>query len=164
MKGDHQGSLGGDEGFMELVFAVMGRFKEHFMHALDEVGLSPPQAHALFNLSQPEPLSQRELAKLLGYDASNITGIVDRLEERGLLDRCIDPADRRVKHLVLTDEGRAVMEKLWQFIIAGNPFAEALTPSEIAAIRPLLAKVAGDSVYLPAWRVEAAGPRRGGFF
>jgi DNA-binding MarR family transcriptional regulator len=164
MKGDHQGTMGDDEEFMELVFTVMGRIKDHFMQALDEVSLSPPQAHALFNLSQPQPVSQRELAKRLGYDASNITGIVDRLEERGLVERCVDPADRRVKHLVLTDDVRARVEKVWQQITAGNPFAEALTADEIVTIRPLLAKVAGDTVSpIPGWRDETRGSRRGAF-
>ena len=151
-----------DEEFMELVFAVLGRFKEHFMDVLDHAGLTAPQAHALFNLSQP--VSQRELARYLGYDPSNITGIVDGLEQRGLVERCVDPADRRVKHLVLTDKGRAVMEDLWQRVIAGNPFAQVLTPEEIATIRPLLAKVAGDSVSpVPAWRAGSSGSRKGAF-
>jgi DNA-binding MarR family transcriptional regulator len=51
------------------------------------------------------PLPMRTLARKLGCDASNITGIVDRLEERGLLVRAVSAVDRRVKMLVLTDTG-----------------------------------------------------------
>jgi DNA-binding MarR family transcriptional regulator len=158
MKGDGQGLVGGDDGFMELVFAVVARFKDHFTQVLDDVGLSAPQAHALFNLG--EPISQRELAHRLGYDASNVTGIVDRLEERGMVERCVDPADRRVKNLVLTLEGRAALDQLWARVTAGNPFAAALTQAECATMRSLLAKVAGDSAF-PGFPLGASWHRKG---
>ena len=51
-----------------------------------------------------------ELAEHLYCDASNVTGIVDRLEGRGLVERKPDPNDRRVKRLVLTPQGQT----LWQ--------------------------------------------------
>src|SRR3954464_8526996 len=64
--------------------------------------LSPMQAHVLRLLEPTAPLPMRTLARKLGCDASNITGIVDRLEERGLLVRAVSAVDRRVKMLVLT--------------------------------------------------------------
>ncbi|MDX6534143.1 MAG: hypothetical protein QOJ13_2894 [Gaiellales bacterium] len=67
--------------------------------------LSPMQAHVLRLLEAGAPLPMRTLARKLGCDASNITGIVDRLEERGLLVRAVSAVDRRVKMLVLTDAG-----------------------------------------------------------
>ena len=47
-----------------------------------------------------------ELARRLGCDKSNVTGMVDRLARRGLLHRQTDAADRRISRPVLTDEGR----------------------------------------------------------
>jgi MarR family transcriptional regulator, organic hydroperoxide resistance regulator len=61
-------------------------------------------------------MSMRSLADCLGCDASNVTGIVDRLEGRGLVERRPSRNDRRVKELVLTPAGvaarNAVVERL----------------------------------------------------
>jgi len=73
-----------------------------------EFELSPMQAHVLRLLEPGQPLPMRALAGKLCCDPSNVTGIVDRLEERGLLERRPAPGDRRVKMLALTEEGAAV--------------------------------------------------------
>ncbi|CAL9675149.1 hypothetical protein SUDANB105_07822 [Streptomyces sp. enrichment culture] len=57
-------------------------------------------------LLRQQPLPMRALAGRLACDASNITGLVDRLEARGLVSRHADPADRRIKNVVATEEGR----------------------------------------------------------
>lgn len=88
----------------DLVFQVAGRLRHGFNAIAAELDLPPAQALALVNLRGPAPM--RDLADLLGCDASNVTGIVDGLERRGLVTRRTDPADRRVKHLVLTEEGQ----------------------------------------------------------
>jgi DNA-binding MarR family transcriptional regulator len=75
-----------------------------------ELGLTPAQALALTNLRAPVPM--RDLAAGLSCEASNVTGIIDGLERRGLVTRQPDPADRRVKRLVLTEEGTRRQEAL----------------------------------------------------
>ena len=90
---------------MKLVWAHRGRFIE----SVGELGLSPMQAHTLRFLQQPLPMS--ELADTLWCDASNVTGIVDRLEARGLVERRASPDDRRVKLLCLTDEGEVLRDR-----------------------------------------------------
>ena len=80
-----------------------------------EFDLTLSQLHALKHLEVP--YSQRELAQQLNYDASNVTDIVDRLEERGLVTRTIDPSDSRVRRLVLTPEGEAVRRKLFERVL-----------------------------------------------
>ena len=70
-----------------------------------ELELSPAQCH-LLNLIEPESgLPMGQLAGALSCDASNVTGLVDRLESRGLVERRPSPADRRVKVLRLTPLG-----------------------------------------------------------
>ena len=64
----------------------------------------PPRPVRCF--SWPRRLPMNELAALLACDNSNVTGLVDRLEARGLVTRQPSPEDRRVKHIVLTDAGR----------------------------------------------------------
>jgi DNA-binding MarR family transcriptional regulator len=70
-----------------------------------ELELSPAQCHVLHLIEPERPLTMGELAETLACHASNVTGLVDRLESRGLLRRRPSDADRRVKILVLTPTG-----------------------------------------------------------
>jgi DNA-binding MarR family transcriptional regulator len=70
-----------------------------------ELGLSPGHVKALGVLDPDEPKPMRALADALVCDASMVTWLVDRLEERGLVERRTLPADRRVKTLILTPLG-----------------------------------------------------------
>src|SRR5437764_13374230 len=67
--------------------------------------LSPAQCHVLHLIEPDRPIPMGRLAEALACDASNVTGLVDRLESRGLVRRqpCAD--DRRVKSLELTPAG-----------------------------------------------------------
>src|SRR4051812_7023474 len=75
------------------------------LEAAAAVGLRPGQAHLLRLLDGAEPVPMRRLACAMRCDPSNVTGLADRLEERGLVERRADPDDRRVKGLALTAEG-----------------------------------------------------------
>src|SRR2546422_4528318 len=70
-----------------------------------EFELSPAQCHLLHLIDPEQPTSMGRLAETLACDASNMTGLVDRLESRGLVRRCPSPEDRRVKVLELTPAG-----------------------------------------------------------
>src|SRR6266699_2954728 len=85
------------------VLGLMAAMHDHVHACITEFDLTASQADALRNLG--EPRSQRELAQCLKFDASNVTAIVDRLEERGLVERRVDPSDRRVRRVVLTPAG-----------------------------------------------------------
>jgi MarR family transcriptional regulator, organic hydroperoxide resistance regulator len=75
------------------------------MQAAQEQGLTPGHMKTLFELDAEEGRSMGELATALVCDASNVTWLVDRLEERGLVERRPHPSDRRVKTVVLTPAG-----------------------------------------------------------
>src|SRR5260221_12995304 len=70
-----------------------------------EFDLSPAQCHVLHLIEPGRPLSMSRLAGTLSCHASNVTGLVDRLESRGLIRRQASPRDRRVKVLQLTPTG-----------------------------------------------------------
>jgi DNA-binding MarR family transcriptional regulator len=97
-------------------WATMGRLwhanKGRFFAAINEFDLSPPQALALRHLEPGSPLPMSALAELLHCDNSNITGIVDRLEDRGLVERRAAAHDRRIKHLLVTEAGADVASRL----------------------------------------------------
>ena len=77
-----------------------------------ELRLSPAQCHVLHLMEPERPMPMGQLAETLACDASNVTGLVDRLESRGLVSRRPSAEDRRVRVLVLTPTGsrlRAVL-------------------------------------------------------
>jgi DNA-binding MarR family transcriptional regulator len=84
--------------------------KPRFPAIAQELDLHPGQAIVLRLLSEPRPMG--ELANAMRCDSSNITGIVDRLEERELVERQPAPHDRRVKLIALTSAGRRLRERL----------------------------------------------------
>ena len=76
--------------------------------ALPDLSLSAAEINALANLGEGGTLSVRQLSERAGTRASTLTGLLDRLENRGYLVREVDPADRRSFRLPLTDQGREV--------------------------------------------------------
>ena len=75
-------------------------------------GLTPPQAITLMRLRSDQPPSLGEMARHMRCDASYVTALADRLEERGFVERRVSATDRRVKELVLTGAGIAAQERL----------------------------------------------------
>src|SRR5580765_188661 len=86
--------------------------REHLPAAGGELDLSPAQCHVLHLIEPGRPLPMRKLADTLSCDASNVTGLVDRLEDRGLVVRRPSDQDRRVKELQLTPEGSRLRSAL----------------------------------------------------
>ena len=80
--------------------------------AIAELGLTPAVARALHELDPDRPLPARDLAERLRCDRSNVTALVDKLEQAGLVERRTDPADRRQKTLVVTVAGRGVRDRV----------------------------------------------------
>jgi MarR family transcriptional regulator, organic hydroperoxide resistance regulator len=83
-----------------------------------ELDLSPAQCHVLHLIEPGRPVPMGELAGALSCDASNVTGLVDRLEARGLVARQASSVDRRVKVLTLTAAGRRVRAVLIERLTA----------------------------------------------
>ena len=86
--------------------------REHLPSAGAESDLSPIQCHVLHLIEPGRPLPMSRLADTLSCDASNVTGLVDRLESRGLVQRQPSPQDRRVKVLQLTPTGARLRAQL----------------------------------------------------
>ena len=78
---------------------------------LRAIGVSIPQCDVLTTLTEQEGVSQQELAKRLYVTKGNISGLIDRLTEAGLVERRSTASDRRQHAIYLTGAGRAMAEK-----------------------------------------------------
>jgi DNA-binding MarR family transcriptional regulator len=114
---------------------------------LGELGLSFAQAHALRLLDPDEPMPMSALAERLFCDASNVTGIADRLEARGLVRRQSAEGDRRVKALTLTPAGSKLREQVMELMSQPPDAIAALSEADQRALRDILARAVSN---LPA--------------
>jgi DNA-binding MarR family transcriptional regulator len=117
------------------------QFREHLEVTIAAFELSLPQARALQVLEPGNPVPMRDLAASLNCDASNITGIVDRLEARGLVERRSAPGDRRVKALSVTTAGAAVRARLVERLYQVPPAIAELSPAERRTLLELLQRL-----------------------
>jgi MarR family transcriptional regulator, organic hydroperoxide resistance regulator len=122
----------------ELLWRLMQSHKPRFMALAQELGLSPMQLHALRVIEPGVEVPMSSLAGKLFCDASNVTGIVDRLEARGLIERRPAEHDRRVKLLVLTAEGDRVRSTAQRQMMQPPPEIAALPLEHKRALRDAL--------------------------
>lgn len=130
------------EELVGLLFQLTGDLRQRFTERSAEFDLSFVQALAVRELDAPIPM--RDLADRLCCDASNVTGIVDRLEERGLVERRTASDDRRVKHLVLTDAGRELSREHRAGMLVDLPLLDDLSADERRQLAALLRAAVGE--------------------
>jgi DNA-binding MarR family transcriptional regulator len=104
-----------------------------------DLGLSPPAVMALAQLTGRMPMG--ELGQRLGCERSFITAIAGELEGKALIRRELDPADRRHRNIVLTEQGAAVRARLEAEFFARLPWRQALDDQQRASLLRLLAVV-----------------------
>jgi DNA-binding MarR family transcriptional regulator len=118
--------------------------REHLPECGSEWGLSATQCHVLHLIEPEQPVQMNRLADALSCDASNVTGLVDRLESRGLVQRRPSATDRRVKVLHLTDTGSRLRGQLLRRV-TGRPLPlSRLSPDEQRALVRILEKLMGE--------------------
>jgi DNA-binding MarR family transcriptional regulator len=106
-----------------------------------ELELSPAQCHVLHLIEPARPIPMGRLAETLACDASNVTGLVDRLESRGLVRRRASARDRRVKVLVLTPAGSRIRALLLERMTAPPAALERLSLREQRALVLILRRL-----------------------
>jgi len=125
-----------------LITRAATQVRPHLMQLAEHYGLTTVQVYTLFSLEPESPVSMHAISQFLLCDASNVTGVVDRLVARMLITRQEDPHDRRVKTVQLTKKGMILREKLIQELTEKQPDAlRDFTPSQHAALQDLLRKV-----------------------
>ncbi|GHG15513.1 MarR family transcriptional regulator [Streptomyces hydrogenans] len=127
---------------VELIGTVVARYHQEYEEAAAAHALTGAQARVL-GLLALEPTPMRKIAEKLKCEPSNVTGIIDRLESRGLVERRPDPADRRVKLAAPTDEGRDTARRLRDALHFAREPLGGLTDVERTLLRDLLRRMLG---------------------
>ena len=120
-----------------LMHWLMVTNKQRLVALSREFKLAPQQMIALRMLGT-EPRKMSQLADALFCDNSNVTGIVDRLEEQGLVRRETAKEDRRVKLLVLTEEGVWMRREITRRMAEPPPPIASLSQKDQRALRDIL--------------------------
>lgn len=115
-------------------------------------GITAAQFKVLIIMAQFGVDTPAELCRHLSLDSGSMTRMLDRLEQKGLLDRKRSALDRRQVQLVLTDDGRRLADRLpYIGAEALNQLACALEPGELQTLEKILMKMliaAGDPITL----------------
>jgi|SRR4051794_6652846 DNA-binding MarR family transcriptional regulator len=125
-----------------LIRELMTASRPHYLAALHGVGLSPVQGMALLHLQPGAALTMSALATALKCDNSNVTGIVDRLEAAGLVERRPDPSDRRVKTVAVTAHGARLREEAERRMKVPPPAFAHLDEHDARTLREILERLA----------------------
>ncbi len=103
-----------------------------------EYGITPQMSHALHVIPAAGSITMKALATELWCDASNATGIVDRLQSGGLVERRPAEHDRRVKCVALTGPGKRLRRKLEERFEQSPPALAALSEADQKQLAELL--------------------------
>ncbi|KOX25970.1 DNA-binding protein [Saccharothrix sp. NRRL B-16348] len=129
--------------------AVVAAIHDIWMRTTDSIAealaghhLTPATFQALWAVDPAEPPpSMKVVAERLHCNAPNLTFITNQLVDRGLVERAVDPADRRSRVVVLTAKGRQVRAELVRTTLENTPLA-ALTDRELRQLATLLNRTA----------------------
>lgn len=111
-----------------------------------ELSITPVQALVLGFLSDEDRITSSELGKRTELDSATMTGILDRLEAAGLIERQGNPADRRSIKIHLTEQGKALAGEAVRIIAEANrEFLAILTEQEQEELRSLIRKLRDQS-------------------
>ena len=119
-------------------FEMQSRLQAHFTALAADYGLSAVQAKVLLQMQPVGAVTMRTLARDLQHDASNLTGVVDRLEKMEMVRRQSQPHDRRARGVVLTDEGRRVRQAFWEKLTSKSGPLGRLNSRDLTSLRGLL--------------------------
>ncbi|MEU6080395.1 MarR family transcriptional regulator [Streptomyces sp. NPDC047108] len=122
---------------ISLFAKITTRYSREYEAAAAQHDITPQQVKVLLALDET-PLPMRRIAERVGAEPSNLTGVIDRLQARGLVERRPDPNDRRVKLLATTEAGEAAAKDLQgRLCFASDPLV-ALGDDQRRELRDLL--------------------------
>jgi DNA-binding MarR family transcriptional regulator len=131
--------------------------KEQALEAYEETGLHPYHHAVLAVLDEGSRETQGAIADALGYDRGQLVGLLDELEERGLIERKRDPADRRRQSVRMTADGKRALTSLRALALKlENDFLATLDEGQRATLYTLLRELAGQHLPHCAFRQQSS--------
>jgi DNA-binding MarR family transcriptional regulator len=124
-----------------LLVQLLLKQRSHLPSIASDLDLSPAQLHVLRLMEPGEAMPMGHLARRLACDASNVTGLVDRLESRGFVRRKPSASDRRVKVLELTAHGARLRGVVIERMTSPPDALERLSPREREALVRILTRL-----------------------
>lgn len=121
-----------------LTMALMREMQAHFSRRVEAAGVPMVEVMALWRLREDGAMPMRSMADCLHVDPSQVTALVDRLEERGYAERRPHPDDRRIKLVGLTDPGTQFLAELWGDLHQDAPGLAALDRADLVELRRIL--------------------------
>lgn len=133
----------------QTFYELLVRHRTAMRDVIVEEGMSPPLMATLHMLGD-SAMTMRELAETIGLEPSNLTGIVDRLELRGLVERQSSSDDRRIKRVSLTRAGSLVRKRLVERLKQPTPWMLTLSRTDQKQLLSILRKA------IQSWTPTAA--------
>jgi DNA-binding MarR family transcriptional regulator len=127
-----------DRDLAALLRAAFVQQKQEVAVRLSQLGVSSLQARALQHIEASTALTTKQLAAALGTEPSNLTVVIDHLEEAGLIERIVPMYDRRAKQLKLTPVGIAMHKRIESEAFAGLTVFKRLSRAERSQLARLL--------------------------
>jgi DNA-binding MarR family transcriptional regulator len=128
-----------------LVSTLFHDHRRQFPQVAASFGLNPGAMNALLFLEPGAPKPMGALAEEWRCDASNVTWLVDRLEEQGLAERVPHPTDRRIRTVALTRKGQRLRAQVEAKLFEAPDALRALKPADLDALCRILRKITPGS-------------------
>ena len=133
------------------MYETMRHSMHGFMHRAKRSAISMSQIAAMITLNKSAVCGVTDLGDELGVSSAAASQLLERMVQQGSVERSEDPLDRRSKRIVLTDEGRKILEETvnakQQWI---HSLAAALDEAELTRVTEALAILVGKSKMLAA--------------
>ena len=123
--------------------AVVSEALEHRLQTASGLSLAEHEALSRLSSAADGNLRMAELADLMLVSKSGVTRLVDRLEQRGLVERRACETDRRATYAAITPAGRSVADGAWPALAEGldESFSRHLADADVRALRKALRKI-----------------------
>lgn len=144
-----------------LLVRAAFEFWGHFQARAEELGLAPTQAQTLVALEPGQELPMGAVADALACDPSTVTGIADRLEAQGLIERRPLAGDRRVRALALTEAGIERRSRFLKHLGDAPPSVQALDAATLRDLIDGLQKILGAEPGPDAGRMSSRAETQG---
>jgi len=136
-----------DEDFGFLIHDVARLLRKNFNRRVQSFGLTQEQCRVILHLSRNEGIQQVDLAELLEIKPITLARLLDKLQENGLIERRLNPADRRAFLLYLTPQAHSIVKKILAIGSATRTDAnKRVSQSDLAMLYSVLSRLKANLV------------------